>query len=463
MSPGIARSTNGSSGVNQHENPSDGPIKIQHREFIYTMNANRIFTRRDFIRIGAVGAAAVGAAQAIFRNNTVAADAEASPAAAAITPESHPFLTPAKNFRDVSRGTPPPHLLRGAAQAEARLTPETWRLEITADPFVEEPHTKVPATVEWPLTLADRTAMDLPALMELGRKHEVTCLHIMQCLNMDTPLGQGLWTGVPLREVLRLCRRLNNVRRIYFCGYHNNDPMQIFKSSVSYTQAMETPPGDPPVFLAYRLNGEPISPERGGPVRMLVPWSHGYKSIKWLQHIFVTNDPRNSDTYANGNNDPDSYLKTAAYVDKGPEKIKASEPVFLTGQVVCGPSGLRRVEYWVRRIEDNPEPLADDEPELLRGPWVACELQAQPAWSSVLPPGVSAKNVVGFDKTTGRPLAWPLRYSRVSYAARIRGLKPGTYEIRARAVDLNDFAQPEPRPGQKTGKNALQVRRLEIV
>jgi hypothetical protein len=178
MSPGIARSTNGFSGVNQHEHPSDGPIKIQHREFIYTMNANRIFTRRDFIRIGAVGTAAVGAAQAIIRNNTVAADAEASPAAAAITPESHPFLTPAKNFRDVSRGTPPPHLLRGAEQAEARLTPETWRLEITADPFVEEPHTKVPATVEWPLTLADRTAMDLPALMELGRKHEVTWLHI---------------------------------------------------------------------------------------------------------------------------------------------------------------------------------------------------------------------------------------------------------------------------------------------
>ena len=49
---------------------------------------------------------------------------------------------------------------------------------------------------------------------------------------------------------------------------------------------------------------------------MIVPWSHGYKSIKWLQHIFVTNDPRNSDTYANGTNDPDSYLKTAAYVDK---------------------------------------------------------------------------------------------------------------------------------------------------
>jgi DMSO/TMAO reductase YedYZ molybdopterin-dependent catalytic subunit len=59
---------------------------------------------------------------------------------------------------------------------------------------------------------------------------------------------------------------------------------------------METPPGELPAFLAYRLNGEPISPERGGPVRLVVPWSHGYKSIKWLQHIFVTTTPTPTET-----------------------------------------------------------------------------------------------------------------------------------------------------------------------
>ncbi len=44
----------------------------------------------------------------------------------------------------------------------------------------------------------------------------------------------------------------------------------------------------------------------------------------------------------------------------------------------------------------------------------------------------------------------------------LRGLKPGKYEVRARAVDLNGFAQPEPRPIQKTGKNGIQVRQFEI-
>jgi DMSO/TMAO reductase YedYZ molybdopterin-dependent catalytic subunit len=321
---------------------------------------SRHVSRRSFVRLGALGAVAVGSA------NRVTAEA-------AEGPQLCPLLTPDKDFYDVSRGSPKPHTITGAALAEAKLTRESWRLEITADPFVELPHTKVPATVERALTLADGTALDLPKLMELGKEHEVHFLKAMQCLNIDTPLGQGLWTGVPLREVLKLCGKMDNVRRIYFWGYHNHDPKQLFKSSVSYTQCMETAPGDLPVFLAYRLNGEPLSLVRRGPVRMIVPWSHGYKSIKWLQHIFVTNDARNSDTYAEGNNDPDSFLKTAAYLDVGLDrkKFKAGETVFITGQVMSGLSGVKRVEYWVRPAEGNkPKPLADDAPEMKAGPWL---------------------------------------------------------------------------------------------
>ena len=44
-----------------------------------------------------------------------------------------------------------------------------------------------------------------------------------------------------------------------------------------------------------------------------------------------------------------------------------------------------------------------------------------------------------------------------------KNLVPGKYELRARAVDLNGFAQPEPRPYQKSGRNVLDVRRFEVV
>lgn len=406
-------------------------------------------SRRHFIRASAVGAAAASLSQAH----------------AASAPKLPPILTPDLDFYDVSRGTPKPHTLVGDALIQARLTPETWRCEITADAFIEEPHTKVPATLQKPLTLADGNALDLPTLMELGKKHEVHFLKAMQCLNMDTPLGQGIWTGVPLCEVLKLCGKMNNVRRIYFWGYHNHDPKQIFKSSVSYTQCFETAPGDLPVFLAYRVNGAPLSLERGGPVRMIIPWSHGYKSIKWLQHIFITNDARNNDTYAHGNNDPDSVLKTAAYVDKGldGQKIPAGQPVFITGQVISGPSGVKHVEYWIRRIEGEPKPLADDAPELLAAPWKPCELEAQPDWNSILPQGVNPRHVLAFDPQSGKPLSWPPRYGMCAYHAMVKDLPPGRYEVRARSVDLNGIAQPEPRPLQKTGKNGIQVRRFEIV
>jgi DMSO/TMAO reductase YedYZ molybdopterin-dependent catalytic subunit len=39
------------------------------------------------------------------------------------------------------------------------------------------------------------------------------------------------------------------------------------------------------VLLAYGVNGEPIEPEYGGPLRMVIPNLWGYKSCKWLDHI----------------------------------------------------------------------------------------------------------------------------------------------------------------------------------
>ncbi len=412
-------------------------------------------SRRTFLQKSTVLAASALAAGG-------ASEARDAPAPESAPANPHPILTPAKDFNTVARGNPKPHTLEGEALVKARLTPETWRLEITADPFVEPPVVKQAASLAKPHTIAAGNAIDLPALLKLGEQQGVKFIKAMQCLNIATPLGQGLWEGVPLRDVLRLCGPMNNVRRIYYRGFHNNDPKQIFQSSLSYTQVMETPPGDLPVFLAYKLNGDPLPLIRGGPVRMIVPWAHGFKSIKWLQQIFVTNDPRLNDTYAEGNNDPDGALKTAAYVDDGPKKIEAGQSVVLTGLVISGLSGVKRVEYWVRKVGDNPARLAADDPELLRGPWKPCEILPPPVWEEVLPEGVKAKEILGFDPATGQPRSWPLRYGMASYSAVIRGLKPGKYEMRARAVDLNGFAQPEPRAQRKAGRNNIQVRSVEV-
>ena len=193
---------------------------------------------------------------------------------------------------------------------------------------------------------------------------------------------------------------------------------------------------------------------------MIIPWAHGFKSIKWLQQIVVTNDYKANDTYAEQNNDPESHLKTAAYLDDLPAKIPIGQPVMISGLVISGLSGLRRVEYSLSREDSkSDEPIADDARS-----WIECRLEDPPAdWNSVLPAGVNSRQVLGFDPRTSQPTTWPLRYSMISWSASLASLARGKYAVRARAVDLNGFAQPEPRPNQKTGMNALEAREFEVV
>ncbi len=365
------------------------------------------------------------------------------------------FLTDQPRFRDVSRGNPRPHTLKGKALVNARLTPETWRLEIVSDGTTK---------IERPRTLAAGSALDLPELEKLGRRHGVRFLKAMQCLNIAVPLGQGLWEGVPLREVIRLVGRMDNIRRVYYWGFHNNDPKQLFQSSLSYTQVMEAPPWELGPFLAYRLNGQPLSLTRGGPVRMVVPWAYGFKSIKWLQRITLTNDYRANDTYATQNNDQDSYLKTAAYLDPGSEPFRAGRAVVITGTAMVGWSGLRRVEYWIRPDAGVHGRLPDDDPAWRTAQWQSCTIQPPPKdWGGQLPGGVLPRDVWGFDPKTGRPREWPMRYSLAPWSVTLEGLRPGAYEFRVRAVDLNGFAQPEPRPYPKSGRNEIQYRSVVVM
>ena len=364
------------------------------------------------------------------------------------------FLTDQEKFTDVSRGNPKPFTLKGEALAKARLTPESWRLEIVSDGSTQ---------VEKPRKLEDGTALDLPMLENLGQKHGVKFLKAMQCLNIAQPLGQGLWEGVPLREVLKLVGKVNNIRRVYYWGFHNNDPKQLFQSSLGYNQVMETPPWDLCPFVAYRLNGQPLSLLRGGPVRMVIPWAHGFKSIKWLQQIVLTNDFRANDTYAEANNDPDSYLKTMARIDEGPESFKGGQPITLHGTAMVGWSGLKRVEYWLRPDTGTHGKLADDDPAWKTATWKPGNIDPPPEdWSGQLPDGVVPKEVWGFDPNTGKPKTWPLRFSIALWSATIRDLQPGAYEFRARTVDLNGFAQPEPRPYPKSGRNEIQCKTIVV-
>ena len=197
---------------------------------------------------------------------------------------------------------------------------------------------------------------------------------------------------------------------------------------------------------------------------MIIPWAHGFKSVKWLQRIVLTNDYQANDTYAQQNNDPDSYLKTAAYLDNGPAQFKAGEAIEIAGTAMVGWSGLRRVEYWLRADAGNHGRLADDDPAWQNARWEPCTIAGPPAdWGGALPNGVMPRDVWGFDPQTGRPREWPMRFSVAHWTATLRDLRPGGYEFRARTVDLNGIAQPEPRPYLKAGRNPIHVRQFMVM
>jgi DMSO/TMAO reductase YedYZ molybdopterin-dependent catalytic subunit len=371
------------------------------------------------------------------------------------TKKAGSFLTDPEQFSDVSRGKPKPYLLKGEDLVKAGLTPQTWRLEIVSDGT---------ARLKAQRTLANGTAIDFSALEKLGNQHGVRFLKALQCLNIPQPLGQGLWEGVPLREVLKLAGKMSDCRRVYYRGFHNNDPTQLFQSSLSYSQAMETPPGELPAFVAYRLNGQAIPLIRGGPVRMIIPWAYGFKSIKWLQCITVTNDYRANDTYANANNDPESYLKTAAYIHSGPDQFKSGQAIELAGSAMVGWSGLQAVEYWLRRDTGAHGRLEPDDAAWETAKWQKAVIMAPPEdWTAHFPMGIKPGDVLGFDPQTGQPKQWPLRYSLAPWRVTLRGMAAGAYEFRVRAVDLNGYAQPEPRPYPKSGRNEIQCKQFVVV
>jgi hypothetical protein len=395
-------------------------------------------TRRFFLRSGA---AVLAFAETAAGGAQLRVD---PPAAVGETP---PYLTRQLDFGTVERGNPPPYQLPEARLREIGMTRDTWKLEVVPDAATG-------ANVENPLSRARGTALDWPTLMKLAEKRSVRYLKVITCNNLNSPLGMGLWEGVPLRDVLWMTRPVSDIRRVFYYGHHNEDPRQMFRSSVSLSRVLEDPPGDYPVILAYKLNGELLSGKRGGPVRTMVPEAYGFKSVKWLQRVVLTNLPGANDTYAEENNDVDSWMKTVARFVSFPEVVRPGTPIRVTGVAQIGVSGLRGVQYWLAR---QGAPLPPNDPYFLTAPWRDAHVLAAPAkWGGGLPDGAMPADTLGFDLKTRRPKAWPMRYAVAHWAAVIPPPAPGVYDLRCRTVDGNGICQPMPRPFGRSGMNAIE-------
>ena len=102
-------------------------------------------------------------------------------------------------------------------------------------------------------------------------------------------IGTAEWTGTPLVALLEEAGLEHDSREVVFTGLDHGlqgNVEQDYQRSLSIVDASR-----PEVLLAYEMNGRPLEPQHGHPLRLLVPGWYGMTSVKWLRSIEVVDRP----------------------------------------------------------------------------------------------------------------------------------------------------------------------------
>ncbi|NOT45651.1 MAG: molybdopterin-dependent oxidoreductase [Acidobacteria bacterium] len=104
--------------------------------------------------------------------------------------------------------------------------------------------------------------------------------------------GNGRWTGVPLRTVLERAGGLKTAaREVVFFGADGAEEEvdwrgRKFPVTVKFGRSLSTEKAlSPEPFLAWALNGQPLTTHQGAPLRLVVPGWYGVANVKWLMEI----------------------------------------------------------------------------------------------------------------------------------------------------------------------------------
>jgi sulfane dehydrogenase subunit SoxC len=160
-----------------------------------------------------------------------------------------------------------------------------------------------PTTYELPIAGRVRNPLRL-SLDELKTRPAVTMPVMMECAGIgrahlsprpisapwhNEAVGCAEWTGTPLRPILEEARLLDDAVEILFTGQDrgiDQDVEQNYERSLPLEEALRDE-----VILAYEMNGRPLPPQHGSPLRLVVPEWYGMTSVKWLKSITAISEP----------------------------------------------------------------------------------------------------------------------------------------------------------------------------
>jgi len=162
------------------------------------------------------------------------------------------------------------------------VDPATWRLEIAGD-------------VERPLTLTldeirARPARTLAVTFECAGNGRA----LLEPRPLSQPwlreaVGTAEWTGTPLAPLLAAAGPRADGAEVVFTGLDRGIQGEVehdYARSLSLEEAMRDD-----VLLAYEINGVPLPPQHGFPLRVIVPGWYGMTQVKWLRSIEVVGEP----------------------------------------------------------------------------------------------------------------------------------------------------------------------------
>jgi sulfane dehydrogenase subunit SoxC len=309
-------------------------------------------------------------------------------------------------------------------------------------------HFDIPEADErtWRLEIGGQVATPRSLTMEeLRRRPQVTTPVTLECAGngrarldprpvsqpwLEEAVGTASWTGTPLRPLLEEAGIGPGAVEVLFAGADRGVQgglEQDYERSLPLAEAMREE-----VLVAWAVNGRPLPPQHGHPLRLVVPGWYGMTSVKWLRRISVLTEP-----FA-------GYQQTGSYLIHASEDDPGTPVTRIQPRSLLLPPGIPEFESRSRflgpgrhrlfgRAWSGLAPVARVEVSTDGGRrWQPAELDRQPS-----------------------PWAWA-GWSFTWEAT------PGSYELCSRATDAAGNTQPTQPPWNTGGYANNAVQRVPV-